>query len=554
MADSYTVHKSLEEDSDDYLFQNRQYTYITDSNNSSYNQGGQVILELSGISNSGKYLDTNQSYISIPLVTTLYAVTGNFKNDTAENAFAVSLKNGYTSLISSLQVECTNNSVTSVMQYSNVMMNFKNLTEMSVDDQNNYGASIGFQKDDVLGTTYQASASSQGLGTCNNVIKASTFDPSLGYGKSDFNQNKGRLERMKCSSYDASQTGESVQNLALTGKSYCQTDGLALGKVINYFSVANIPLGFLADFFVKFPICRGMYLKIILNLNCNCSSTMTVDANGKYTSVVSSSQNGQVPYIISPIGGGNGLNIGSATPVTKMELSIGIARNAINSSGVSYSHPTLSSVRAYCCLYDMTPQAEQMYLSKQSTKTIKYSDFLSFQTLNIGVGANYNTILTNSIARARRIIGVVQIAAAFNSAGTAGTIAPANSPFSSCPNTTAAGSITNYNILVSGANLYQQNLNYGVEHFVQELRKTGSMNGGMSLGMSSGLLDQLDYEAGYRFLVSDLSRCPSEASDNISKSIQVIGTNSSKYPIDILWFLEFEREVTIDLQTGSLIA
>jgi hypothetical protein len=93
-----------------------------------------------------------------------------------------------------------------------------------------------------------------------------------------------------------------------------------------------------------------------------------------------------------------------------------------------------------------------------------------------------------------------------------------------------------------------------VENFIQELRKTGSMNGGMSLGMSSGLLDQLDYESGHRFLLSDLSRTPSEASDNVSKSIQVIGTNSGKYPIDILWFLEFEREVTIDLQTGSLIA
>jgi hypothetical protein len=55
MADSYTVQKSLEEQSDDFLFQNRQYTYVTDSNNSSYNQGGQVNLELSGISNSGKY-------------------------------------------------------------------------------------------------------------------------------------------------------------------------------------------------------------------------------------------------------------------------------------------------------------------------------------------------------------------------------------------------------------------------------------------------------------------------------------------------------------------
>jgi hypothetical protein len=153
--------------------------------------------------------------------------------------------------------------------------------------------------------------------------------------------------------------------------------------------------------------------------------------------------------------------------------------------------------------------------------------------------------LTNSIARGRRLVGVPQISSAFNSVGTAGTTAPANSPFSTCPNTTSDSAITNYNILVSGANLYQQNLNYSVEHFIQELRKTESLNGGMSVGMSSGLISQLDYESGYRFLVSDLSRCPSEASDNVSKSIQVIGTNSSKYPIDIFWYLIFERETPL---------
>jgi hypothetical protein len=109
-------------------------------------------------------------------------------------------------------------------------------------------------------------------------------------------------------------------------------------------------------------------------------------------------------------------------------------------------------------------------------------------------------------------------------------------------------------VLLSGANLYQQNLNYSVENFIQELRKTNSVNGGMSLGMSSGLISQLEYESGYRFIVSDLSRTPSEASDNVSKSIQVIGTNSGKYPIDIFWFLEFSRQVEIDVGTGSLIA
>jgi hypothetical protein len=423
---------------------------------------------------------------------------------------------------------------------------------MCRDDELNYGSSIGFAKDSVSGISYEASASSKGLGECNNSIASSVFNPTNGYNKTD-SENKGRLERMKTSSYDPLVTGESVSNLALTGKSYCMRDGSA-GKVINYYSVGHLPLNIIADLFKNLPLVKGAFIKMTLNLNANCSTTMSIDNQGRFTSVVSSSQNGQVPYIVSPTGEGNGLNIGSATPVTKLELSIGVARNGINSSGQTFSHPTLSSVRVYCCLYDMTPQAESMYLSKVPTKVIKYNDFLSFQTLNIGAGANFNQILTNSIARGRRLIGVPMIAGAFNNAGTAGTIAPMNSPFTSSPNTTSNTAITNYNVLLSGANLYQQNLNYSVENFIQELRKTNSVNGGMSLGMSSGLINQLEYESGYRFIVSDLSRTPSEASDNVSKSIQVIGTNSGKYPIDIFWFLEFSREIQIDIATGSLIA
>ena len=124
-----------------------------------------------------------------------------------------------------------------------------------------------------------------------------------------------------------------------------------------------------------------------------------------------------------------------------------------------------------------------MYLSKQPTKVIKYKDFLSFQVLNVAPGANFNQNFTNSVARGRKLIIIPQIAAAFNSAGLAGVISPMNSPFTSSPNTTASNAITNYNVLLSGTNLYQQNLNYSVEHFIQEVRKTNSVNGGMSLGM-----------------------------------------------------------------------
>jgi hypothetical protein len=71
--------------------------------------------------------------------------------------------------------------------------------------------------------------------------------------------------------------------------------------------------------------------------------------------------------------------------------------------------------------------------------------------------------------------------------------------------------------------------------------------------LSCGLISQNDFENGYRFLVSDISRSASKATDNVSKSIQVIGTNSGDKAINILWAVFYEREIEVDLATGSLI-
>ena len=465
MADEYTFQQSLVDQSDDFIFQNRQYTFITDSNSSSYQT--QIVLDMAGIANSGKYFDATQSFIEIPTVTTLYALEGNLNNVTGENAYAVSMKNGYSSLISSIQIECTNNSVVSTMNFSNLAINHTLLTTMSLDDESNYGDSINFKKDTASSISYQSSSSATGLGDSNVIIKPTLFDPASGYGNTSFNQNKGRLERMKCTSYDPLITGESLGNLAVSGKSYCQRDTLGLnGKVVNWYGLAHIPLHILSDFFNKFPLCKGAYLRLTLNLNVNCSSVVTI-ADNKFSSVVSSSQSGCVPFLLSPIDGG--LNISGTTTATKVEVSIGVARNSINSSGSIFSHPTMSSCRIYCCLYDFTPQAEQMYLSKNPTKKIKYTDFLSFQVLNVPAGGNFSQILTNSIARGRQLIAIPQISSSFNFAGDGRTIAPLNSPFSTSTCTTSKNAITNYNVLVSGSNLYQQNLSATFD-FYQELR------------------------------------------------------------------------------------
>jgi hypothetical protein len=71
MADTYAVNSSLEDQSHDYLFANRQFLYIPDSNSGSYST--QIVLEGSSISNSSRYFYAPESFITIPPVMTVVA-------------------------------------------------------------------------------------------------------------------------------------------------------------------------------------------------------------------------------------------------------------------------------------------------------------------------------------------------------------------------------------------------------------------------------------------------------------------------------------------------
>ena len=85
------------------------------------------------------------------------------------------------------------------------------------------------------------------------------------------------------------------------------------------------------------------------------------------------------------------------------------------------------------------------------------------------------------------------------------------------------------------------------------MRGSNSVNGGIPLGFSSGILSQSDWENGYRFIYVDLCRRLSQANDDISRSIQVIFTNSAAYMIDYWYFIGFEKEINISTSTGALV-
>jgi len=183
--------------------------------------------------------------------------------------------------------------------------------------------------------------------------------------------------------------------------------------------------------------------------------------------------------------------------------------------------------------------------------------------LNVAAGGSFSQILSNGISRARYMLicpfhsSVTHGSAnAYDSTYAAGFAlgTPMNSPYSSCPGTCLPySSITNFNVLVSGSNLYQENLNYKYQHFLQEIRQSNSIQGGLQLGLSSGLISANDFENGYGFVYVDLSRKQSKVSDDISRSYQIIGTNSSRAAMDLYVIIGYEREINVSTATGTLI-
>ena len=570
MSDEYTYYSSQTEDKNDFIFSNVQTNYITDNNNGAYPQGS-VVFDLSTLSNSGKYIDFQNSSIVIPLVMNCNLTTTKTAPD-YENAFMASLKNGYHQLVNSMSVEVSNMQTVNLTSMSNLDINFRLLTTSSLEDERNFLPSIGFHKDTAESIYYTDAVSMEGLGECNNKLKNTTFTSLGNWGSSVWDGNRGRLERQMNTSFDpingrGGSAGTNLTTAAVaneSGKNHVVFNG---AKDITYNILATIPLKILHDFFKKLHLTKGMYMRLVLNLNTQCSTSVVLAPNGttaaniEYKSFTTISLNNVFPCMLSPTGQTNGFD---ADGVTGVKLTLGIGKSF--DTATTYSHPAMTSCRFYARVCEMTPQAEELYLSAVPSKRILYNDILSFSTLNQAAGTTVSQILTNGISRPRYLLIIPQMAGTINgskrdsllsqfAAGLPAALgSPMNSPFSSSPATTGFQAvISNLNVLVSGQTIYQQNYQYGFEEFLNEVRGCNSLNGGIPLALSSGLLSQTEWDNGYRVCVVDLSRRISQSNDDTSRSIQVSFKNAASYACDFQYILSYQKEVVISTSTGALI-
>jgi len=366
--------------------------------------------------------------------------------------------------------------------------------------------------------------------------------------------------------------------------------------------VATIYLKHVHSFFNMVPLLKGVFMKVTMNLN-NASSTVSIA--GAFNAGVTYAPGPPVVNAVAgtglsvtgytstvPVGGVNPLLIPGAFTGSKYvwggnqgplnsptnayaigtvnagdywyNLSVGAKVLGINPNNILTTalldNPLAKSIYLYVPAYTFNPVFEEAYLSNP-IKQIKYTDIYQYQVQNVaggGVG-QFNNLITNGIANIKSVLIIPFYSYGNNSqtvngVDTSQTTPVYQSPFDTAGTGTTSPMITlgNFNVQISGQNAIYNTQRYTFEEFNNQLYGQFAVNGGLTDGLTSGLIGFEDFKQSYCYYYVNVERMlPVEQS--VPKSVQIIGTNYSTQKIDLWVFIEYGVEINIDLTTGARV-
>ena len=583
-------------------FISKKWIYVNDNNSQNYSS--QVVLDTTPLSNAGGWVNWSEAYIVLPLVVQLTSATPASLNDAKSVSadFAWGFKSGFWNIINSMNVEFNNQNIIQQTPLTNVFRSFKANTSFSQDDLLNEGSSIGFYPDTAGSWAYDTANSARGIGLSNNrdapsfastltsgtdavddgtqsylsTGVAGVIDPATGiysgasnpsaFNGTPYSHNKGFTERQTWYGYDPVANGlgqGSVINEADCNTIYrSRKVKLADGNIVWYV-FAKLRLKDLSEYFEKTPLLKGSTIRFYINTN-QALTTFTTTAPAKSATTGAFTAGTITNTSVQVIGGlTNPLMIASrdlgcgasALATDSYALSVSIFRNTfqqqLSLGGNNYSagQSALTAVRLYAPVYQFNPLAQQRYLQLAPTKKVVYRDIFQYQFSGIKKDDQFNFLVSNGIPNVKSVLVVPYVAGTANGGYTYSTIM---SPFASTPAMPDPIPLSNFNVLVSGVNLFLNNQLYDYEQFRQELMSSNQLNGNLTTGLTSGLISEEMFSRGYRYYYGNCSRIlPAEA--GVSRSIQIIGQNRSELEISLLVFVEFEKTMTIDVATGARI-
>lgn len=567
MADELLFKIAETDDVEEKPFLDKKLVFIIDQTPTSYSTN-EVVFETGTLSSNGKYNNYRDAFISIPLVITASGLdfTAASNKDTD---FLLALKNAHLNLIQSLSIDVNNTNAIQNCAYVNMLLNYKLHSEMSNDDVDLNGPTIGYAKDGNS-WRYESAASGSGRGLCNNLKNPVMKQMPSGQQYGDL-CNTGMYQRQQ-NFMRVTPTQDNGRSLVLSSNTVIKNQGMnyvteGVYSGTNYkvwFIDAIIPLKHLL-FFNKMPaLSKGTFIRIRMNIN-QCSFQVSKSAGGMLDYVANSMSigpNGINPlmYAASNVPYQSNFGASAATDTTSqanfieggsscvpVSTTLTCAVNICRNTTLNLLH-SKQTCRLYIPTYILHPSYEASYIEKP-IRRFKYTDVTQFTVSNCTSGSAFNAQITQGLKHIQRlIICPIMNAAVHGSETTA--FSALYSPF----NTDGCGTyspyvLSNFQCQVAGNNIFQNPINCNYELYLSELQNYG-VNSNLTTGMTSGRISMHDWNNNFGYIVIDLSR-RYNVDDNASLSVQISGTFTSLKAIDLYCFLEYQKECELDISSGS---
>lgn len=543
------------------IFVRRDWLSILDNMNNSY-VGNQSIIDTSQLSNSNKYMSYYEGVIIFPLLLTLTGTTANSgwtPSTSNSNDYTMGLKNSLLTMIHSFTLDMNGTTIVQQTPFINLWNNFCLLTTFNYNDFTEW-ASIGFYPDTANSWNYNTIANANGIGSSNNQNYLTPLNCNTGIGSVTIG-NIGFLKRQQYFNYDVAQGAQvggavagTIFNATACNNSYKsyvffkQDSAAGVVGIVQQTIIGQIKLRHLHNFWNEIPLVKGTFFKLTINVN-NTSATFIKGTTTLTQTAVTCPLGGVNPLMIASAqaNSGSGTNLTNDTYIVSISLG-GTCLNTQQVAAGAQQTNQLRSVMLNVPSYVFNPIFEQAYIS-QSAKTIVYNDLYQYQVLNTGANQTFNQLITNGIAGIQSVV----VIPFYNSASNGGT-----QPFQSLFAVEGGGPTSplcilgNFNVVISGQNAIYNTERFTYEQFTQQLYGMGALNGGLTNGLNSGLIDQLAFENQYNYYAVNVSRMlPIE--ESIPKSVNIIGTNLTSLIIDMYVFVNYKTSVTIDVLTGSRV-
>ena len=566
--DSYILNKSINLTPPSAIVdESKIWVAVPDSNGLSYS-AGKVIFNLDNLACSGSdYFSPSESYIQIPLnlAVMFSSATNNAllnSVDTTkcfENAFIAGLKNGSYNLIDKINFKFAGNELIPLDNFENLKIHYKILTTWSQDNVVKRGDELYFALDDADSTYFHTA-----LGMSNNRLNtAATFDAGL-FGMA----NKGKLQRMKKTSYSYLSTSGILSDNSLMinrRQDYCQlTDNTIAGghavHTMNYLILMSIKLSDLHPLFEAMPLVKNPSMYLALQLNVNSIHTHTVNAVGAITGISVTNATNTCPYQLSEVGltaTKKGCSVSAETGTITSQIGVVQAKGILNGLNiVGQSHNTTTCI-FNACFVKLNTEDYAIYANPSTA--VKMVNWIECYCQS---GGGLSSVFTNNsvtqlisgnFSKLRSIVILPFLAGSSNGIS---AISPIISTYSSEPSTLCAhlgsSAMSNFNVRLGVNNVFQSNIQYGYENYLQYFRSQGAINGGITNGISNGLISQSAWEQGaYGYRVVDLT-VKNKANDLASQQITVQFQNNSGKTMDYIVLCYFEKNILIDTERGII--